>query len=80
MIAKRLRSNFENKNLEEIVTERNKIIKSLTEYEEKFIYNDSKDDPSLFFKPSPSTIYKFENEDLIMLTELINEKIKEKGL
>lgn len=80
MIAKRLRADFENKSVEEIVTERNKIIKLLNEYEEKFVFNDSKDDPSLFVKPSPSTVYKFNNEDLIMLTELITEKIKEKGL
>ena len=76
MIAKRFRENFENKSLVEIVTERDKVIESLKKYEEKFIYNESTDDPSLFFKPSPATIYKIENEDLIMLTELINEKVR----
>ena len=76
MITKRFREDFENKSIEEIITERNNIIKSLNEYEEKFVFNDSKDDPSLFLKPSPSTIYEVNNEDLIMLTELINEKIK----
>ena len=77
MIVKRFRENFENKSLAEIVAERDKIIESLKDYEEKFIYNESKNDPSLFFKPSPATIYKIENEDLIMLTELINEKVRD---
>lgn len=77
MITVKFRKDYENKTLEEIIEERNKVLIDIKEYEDKFIF--SKPDPlEMFPKPSPQTIYSVNNDDLIMLTELINERLTQK--
>lgn len=74
MLIKRFRENYEDKSLEDLIKERNNVIKQIKEYEEKFIFDDPKYGEVMYSKPSPKTIYSVNNEDLIMLTQLIIEK------
>lgn len=78
MIAIKLRKNYEDKTLEEIIQERNKVLKEIKEYEDKFVFGEPKYDEIIYSKPSPQTIYSVNNDDLIMLTQLINEKISKR--
>jgi len=75
MIAIKLRKDYEDKTLEEIIQERNKILEQIKEYENKFVFGDPKYDEIIYSKPSPQTIYSVNNDDLIMLTQLINERL-----
>lgn len=75
MIIPMLKENYVDKTIEELIVLRNQKLEKLKDYENKFIF--SKPDPlELFPKPSPHTIYNMDNEDLIMLTELILEKME----
>lgn len=75
MVIPMLKENYIDKTIEELVVLRNQKLEKLKDYENKFIF--SKPDPlEMFPKPSPHTIYNMDNEDLIMLTELILEKME----
>ena len=75
MVIPMLKENYIDKTIEELVVLRNQKLDKLKDYENKFIF--SKPDPlEMFPKPSPHTIYNMDNEDLIMLTELILEKME----
>ena len=76
MMTIMLKKDFENRSLEEIVKERNKLILELNEYEDKYIFNENINDNEIVEKPSPKTIYSVKNENLIMLTELIIKKLR----
>jgi len=75
MLIPMLKENYADKTIEDLVVLRNQKLEKLKDYENKFIF--SKPDPlEIFPKPSPHTIYNMDNEDLIMLTELILEKME----
>lgn len=75
MLMPILKENYVDKTIKELVVLRNQKLENLKDYENKFIF--SKPDPlEMLPKPSPHTIYNMDNEDLIMLTELILEKME----
>lgn len=60
---------------EQLVKERNKLIKELRRFEKK---NDT-ENMLMMVHPSPKVVYYWTNEYLIKVTELINIKFREKN-
>ena len=79
MIVPILKKDYENKSIEKLIEVRNIIIKSLDEYEKKhIIQKDSKIDINeINTEPSLDIYYQINNTNLIIITELIKEKINE---
>lgn len=65
---------IKNLTLEQLVKERNKLIRELHRFEKR------SDDENLeiFIHPSPEVVYQCNNEYLIKVTELINIKFRER--
>lgn len=79
MVCPMFREDYENKSFEELVKERQKLIKRMLEYENTYIFESKQDDSNklenidLIVSPSPDVIWSVDNENLIMLTQLIEE-------
>lgn len=79
MVCPMFREDYENKSFEELVKERQKLIKRMLEYENTYIFESKQDDSNklenidLIVNPSPDVIWSVDNENLIMLTQLIEE-------
>lgn len=71
-------SRFNNCSIEEIIHERKRILKEISIYENKYIlkkvYNVECED--VF--PSKETLYQYNNELLIQITNLLINKLREK--
>lgn len=80
MVIPMFREDYENKSLKELTEERNNLLKSISWYEKEFILGETKKITEIYVNPSPELVYKIDNENLIMLTELINEKLEEKQI
>ncbi|MBE5822092.1 MAG: hypothetical protein E7311_05875 [Clostridiales bacterium] len=63
------------KELKELLVERNKLIKYMNEYENDSINNERKSDIGIIISPSPSTRYYWYNYYLKEITDLIIEKL-----
>lgn len=77
MVCPMFREDYENKSFKELVKERQKLIKRMLEYENTYIFENEKDklkDVEVFVCPSPDVIWSVDNENLIMITQLIEEK------
>lgn len=74
MIAYIIKKEYENKSLKELIEDRNNLLNKLKKFEDEYIFNIPEIDE--YTKPSPETIYCVNNQNLMILTELINEKIK----
>ena len=83
MVCPMCREDYENKSFEELVKERQKLIKRMQKYENTYIFENEKDssnklkDIEVVVCPSPDVIWSVDNENLIMLTQLIEEKRQE---
>lgn len=75
MVIPMFREDYENKTLEELIKERNQLLKSINWYEENHIISKEKKEIEIFINPSPEVVYSIDNDNLIMLTELIKEKL-----
>ncbi|MDD4624382.1 MAG: hypothetical protein PHX40_03325 [Bacilli bacterium] len=72
---------FDNKPIEDIIKERNSVLKKIYHFENKYILNTLKPDNIFDIKcvdPSPEVLYQCDNEYLVQLTELLNKKFNEK--
>lgn len=68
---------LKDKTLKELVVERNQLIEALNKYENRKILDDVKELlPEDCVKPSPATIYFWQNHYLKEITDLIIEKCK----
>lgn len=74
MVAYIIKEEYENKSLKELIEDRNNLLIKLKKFEDEYIFNTPEIDE--YTKPSPETIYYVNNQNLMILTELINEKIK----
>lgn len=75
MVIPMFREDYENKTLEELIEARNELLKSINWYEKEYINVKEKKEVEIFVNPSPEVVYSIDNDNLIMLTELIKEKI-----
>lgn len=78
MVAYIIKEEYENKSLKELIEDRNNLLIKLKKFEDEYIFNTPEIDECT--KPSPETIYCVNNQNLMILTELINEKIKNYNL
>lgn len=74
MVAYIIKEEYENKSLKELIEDRNNLLIKLKKFEDEYIFNTPEIDECT--KPSSETIYCVNNQNLMILTELINEKIK----
>ena len=79
MVIPMFREEYENKSLKELIEIRRELLKSINWYEENHIIKEHTEKPEIIVCPSPEVVYSVENDDLIMLTMLIKEKLKEKS-
>lgn len=71
---------LKDKSVQELVIIRNKLIESLKCYENRKILNDNKEIlREDMVKPSASTIYYWNNHQLKEITDLIIDKLKNRG-
>lgn len=75
MVIPMFREDYENKTLEELIEIRNELLKSINWYEKEHICSKEKKEVEIFVNPSPKVVYSIDNDNLIMLTELIKEKL-----
>lgn len=75
MVIPMFREDYENKTLEELIEARNELLKSINWYEKEYINSKEKKEVEIFVNPSPEVVYSIDNDNLIMLTELIKEKL-----
>lgn len=71
MVYQRFKEDYADKTLKELIDERQKVIKEISRIESTF-YNQKEVD--VIIEPSPVVVWNVLNKDLIMLTELINDK------
>lgn len=79
MVIPRFKKDYENKTIEELVKEQQSIIKEIIDFENKFILKTKKkekEDQTLR-DPSPTVVWRVRCMDLIMITELIDEKTRD---
>ena len=74
MIAYIIKEEYENKSLKELIEDRNNLLIRLKKFEDEYIFNTPEIDE--YTKLSSETIYCVNNQNLMILTEIINEKIK----
>lgn len=74
MVAYIIKEEYENKSLKELIEDRNNLLIKLKKFEDEYIFNIP--EIAEYIKPSPETIYCVNNQNLMILIELINEKIK----
>lgn len=75
MVCPMFREDYKNKSFEELVNERQKLIKRMIKYENTYIFETKKNNSNKLKKtevivcPSPDVIWSVDNENLIMLTQ-----------
>ena len=80
MIIPKFKENYKNKTLNNLIIERQKIINKIIEIEQEYLLPSSGNDKhekieiKMIIEPQPQVVWKVLNSDLVMLTELINEK------
>lgn len=75
MVIPRFKEDFTNKNLKELLQERQTVLKEIIRIEkESFFQHKILDEFGMLRHPTPEVIWSVLNDDLIMLTELIKEK------
>lgn len=80
MIIPKFKENYKNKTLNEIILERQKIVNKIIEIEHEYLLPSRRNDKNetieikMIIEPQPQVVWKVLNSDLVMLTELINEK------
>lgn len=80
MIVPMSRKDYENKSIEELIKDRQRIMQEIIKIENEDFYinpistNENKPfKPKMMMSPSPETIWEVLNVDLKMITELIEE-------
>ena len=70
---------LKDKDLKELVRIQQDVIKTILDFENKYILKTNKDtfDDNIVVDPSPTTMWKIRLEDLNKINELIIEKAKE---
>lgn len=76
MVLPMFKEDYENKSLKELVEIRKELLKSIFWYEKEHIIKENVKEPEIIVCPSPEVVYSVENDDLIMLTLLIKEKLE----
>lgn len=77
MVIKLFKKDYINESLEELLIERQKLMKDIIKLEnEEFLYNKEE----VLMNPSPDTIWRVKNEDFNMLTELIENAFEIKRI
>lgn len=77
MVVPMFKEDYESKSLKELVEARQKLIKEMKKYEDEFILEKTKKNDlkiKIAINPSPDVFWSVNNTNLIMLTELIEEK------
>lgn len=78
MVIPMFKEDYKNKSIKELVKERQKLIKRMIKYENTYIFETKEGDKEeIIVCPSPEVIWSVNNENLIMLTQLIEEKRQE---
>lgn len=80
MVIPRFRKDYENKSIKELVKEQQEIMQQIISFENRYILEtEEKDDDEIMMCPSPTVIWRCASEDLIMITQLIDEKTRDKN-
>ena len=83
MIAPRFKKDYENKSIEELVKEQQKIMKNIIDFENKYILKTEKryENPEavIIRDPSPTVRWRVDSIDLVMITNLIDEKTRDEN-
>ena len=77
MIIPRLKKDYENKSIKELINERQVIMEKIVTIENEYIFNKDNDEHievKMITSPSMDTIWSVLNEDLDMINDLIIEK------
>jgi len=77
MIVPRFKKDYKGKTIQELIIERQKIMKEMSNIEEELFLTTKKVENEMMMEPSPEVFWSVMNDDLIMITTLIIEKIKE---
>lgn len=79
MIIPRLKKDYENKSIKELINERQVIMEKIVTIENEYIFNKDNDEHievKMITSPSMDTIWNVLNEDLDMIIDLIIKKSK----
>lgn len=76
MVIPRFREDYENKSIKELIKEQQEIMKLIAAIENNHILKEDNSDKMI--SPSPITVWRYASQDLIMITELIDEKTRYK--
>ena len=85
MIAIRTREEFEKMSVVELVNEQQKIMNKIIQFEDKYILHKEKDTsqppfkPTMLVSPSPTVVWRVISKELIIITNLIDEKTRDKN-
>ena len=77
MIIPRLKKDYENKSIKELINERQVIMEKIVTIENEYIFNKDNDEhieAQMITSPSMDTIWSVLNEDLNMINDLIIKK------
>lgn len=80
MLIPRFKKDYEKKTLEELILEQQAMMNKIIRFENKYILKKSKCnkiDDEILTDPSPTVMWRVLSKDLIMLTELIDEKTRD---
>lgn len=74
MIFYRSKEEYKNKSIRELIKERQKIMNHIINMENEDILADKYKEEGIGMCPSPATVWKVTCEDLVMITNLLQEK------
>ena len=80
MLVPRFKKDYEEKSLEDLIKEQQSIMKRIVSFENKYIlknYKGLQNNCDILVNPSPTVEWRVLSKDLIMLTELIDEKTRD---
>ena len=79
MIIPRLKKDYENKSIKELINERQVIMEKIVTIENEYIFNKDNNEhieEKMITSPSMDTVWSILNEDLDMINDLIIKKSK----
>lgn len=80
MMIIRTKEDFKDMSVEELVIEEQKLIKRILKFEDEYILKKTSNDSLNSYvieNPSPTVIWRCDSEELVIITQLIDEKTRD---
>lgn len=81
MIVPRWKEEYQDKSIEELMKEQQKVMKEIMDFENQYVLKTKpiKDPDAINWHPAPDVVWRVLSMDLVMLTQLIDEKTRDEN-